>query len=78
MAIPETKYETYYDKKGNRIKPGDIIQHDDGEREYVYLGEEGELGINASNENFVGFDETKREIYPLFQFNMSEWTIVEK
>jgi hypothetical protein len=66
--------EKYFDKNGEEIKQGMTLVHDDGEREYVYPTKD-DLGFNASNENWIGFDELKREIYPLYQFNLKEWSI---
>jgi hypothetical protein len=68
----------YYDKNGKQIKAGMNIEHDDGDIEKVYKADDGDLGLNASNENFVGFSEFKRELYPLYQFNMKEWVIVNE
>ncbi len=72
----------YYDKNGKEIVKGMVLQHDDGDKELVYecINEYGELnlGFNASNENYVGFEGCNREIYPLHQFNLSEWKIVSE
>jgi hypothetical protein len=68
--------EKYYDKNGKEIKAGMKIRHDDGEVELVYASED-DLGLNASNENYAGFNPLRREIYPLYQFSMKEWEIVE-
>ncbi len=71
----------YYDKNNKLIEKGMILRHDDGDEELVYecINEYGDIGLgfNASNENWVGFDECNREIYPLHQFNLSEWEIVK-
>ena len=68
--------EKYYDKHGKEVKAGMTLQHEDGEKELVYQAED-DLGFNASNENYVGFNPLRRELYPLFQFDMSEWEIVQ-
>lgn len=68
--------EKYYDKHGKEIKAGMTLRHDDGDIELVYQAKD-DLGFNASNENWAGFDPYKRELYPLFQFDLSEWEIVE-
>lgn len=67
----------YEDKNGKEIKIGMIIRHDDGETEKVYETSAGGLGINASNENYIGFCEHFRELYPLDIFNLNEWEVVE-
>ena len=71
--------EKYYDKNNNLIKEGMTIRHDNGDEEYVYLSASGlDLGVNASNENHISFDEFNRQIYPLHQFDLSEWEIVDE
>lgn len=72
----------YFDKNGEEIKAGMTLKHDDGDTEYVYECEsqEGEkdLGFNASNENHLSFHELNRQYYPLHQFNLTEWEIVNE
>lgn len=67
----------YFDKNGNEILEGMKIKHDDGDIELVYKCDDGDLGVNASNENHAEFNELRRELYPLFQFSMKEWEICE-
>lgn len=70
--------ERYYDKNGREILAGMTIQHEDGDRELIYASaDENDLGMNASNEDHVSFTELNRKIYPLYQFNLKEWKIVE-
>lgn len=66
------------DKHGNKIEAGMTLRHVDGELEYVHETVEGDLGFNASNENHISFNELERKLYPLFQFDLAEWEIVEK
>lgn len=75
----------YRDKNGDLIKAGMVIKHDDGEEELIYsCGDNNEdLGVNASNEKWLEREygdakESFREFYPLYQFRLSEWTIVKK
>lgn len=68
--------EQYFDKNGKEIKEGMTIKHDDGDLEKVYASKD-DLGVNASNENHISFSEFNRQIYPLYQFNLKEWEIVE-
>lgn len=68
----------YYDKNGKEIKSGMRLRHDDGEISLVYTTDDGDLGFNASNENWIGFDPLKRELYPLYQFDLKEYEIVEE
>ena len=61
--------QEYFDKHGKEIKAGMTIKHDNGDIELVHLNfNEDDLGINAST----------FEIYPLYQFNLKEWEIVEE
>jgi hypothetical protein len=67
----------YYDKNGIRILPNMILEQEDGEQQKVYLSTDKDLGFNASNEEHIDFHELKRELYPLYQFNLKEWRIVK-
>lgn len=70
----------YHDKNGNEIKAGMTLKHDDGTTHFVYECEdengELDLGFNASNETWLEKYGAKREIYPLHQFTISEYVIV--
>jgi hypothetical protein len=68
----------YFDKHGKQIKAGMKIKHDNGDIDLVYLAKGGDLGLNASNENFAGFDPMYRELYPLSEFDMKEFEIVKE
>lgn len=72
--------EVYRDKNGKEIKAGMVIVHDDSKdvKELVYKSDNGGLGINASNENFKGFDPFYRELYNLENFVLSEWEIISE
>jgi len=70
--------ERYFDKHGEEIKEDMKLRHDDGTIELVYKSDDGDLGFNASNENWVGFDPNSRELYPLYQFPLSEYEIVKE
>jgi hypothetical protein len=68
----------YTDKHGVKIEAGMTLKHIDGDIEKVYLADNGDLGINASNEEWVGYvEEWNQKLYPLFQFDLREWEIVE-
>lgn len=71
--------EKYFDKHGKEIKDGMTLKHEDGDLEKVYLADSGDLGFNASNENHPNFiSGYKQELYPLYQFNLKEWEIVNE
>lgn len=70
----------YHDKNREEIKAGMHLRMEDGTIEKVYscYNDKGEadLGINASNEDYLrrqGLDvEINRECYPLYQFDLSK------
>lgn len=77
---------TYYDKNKQEIKEGMMLRHEEGEIEKVYswMSSDGiiDFGFNASNEAWLerqyGTDkEYFREFYPLTNFNLKEWEIIE-
>lgn len=68
----------YFDSNNEEIKEGMTVQHEDGDIEKVYKTNDDDLGFNASNENYRGFDPLFRELYPLYQFNTREYTIIDK
>lgn len=39
----------YFDKEGNELLDGDVVEYDDGHREAVFLSENGTLGTDATN-----------------------------
>lgn len=42
----------YFDKNGTELFAGDTIRYDDGTTEKLFLSEEGQLGIDATNPNW--------------------------
>jgi len=74
------KAKKYFDMNGLEIKENMYIAHiDEPEKhELVYKSNENDLGLNASNEKYVGFDPLFRELYPLCEFDMREWFVVQK
>lgn len=74
-------FRWYTDKNGRVVIPNDIICFDGGMTEKVYLAEgteeEYELGINASNEEFLKRNPWRqRELYPLYQYNRTEYEVI--
>lgn len=73
----------YEEKNGNEIREGMYLRFEDGSMERIYacqVGDEAELGINASNEAYMqlhGLGEFERELYPLSEFDLSEVEICE-
>lgn len=71
--------EMYKDKNGNVIEAGMTLRHDDGELQKVYECGNNDLGFNATNEEFMEiYSNMWRQCYPLHQFDLSEWEIVEE
>ena len=74
----------YYDKTGQRINPGDIIQCDEtGKSELVYLldaPDKGALGILATNPKYLArHPDCDLEYYPLSRNDTARhWLIVAK
>lgn len=69
--------QKYYDKNGEEIKAGYTIKHKDGDTEKVYACGDNNLGVNASNMNSPSWNGIQ-ECYPLTEFDLSEWEIVER
>ena len=63
----------YTDKNGNEIKEGMKILMEDGSVEEVFATQDQDgnpdLGINASNEDYLKIHNTDREYYPLSNFS---------
>lgn len=69
----------YYDMNKDRIYAGDTISISGGDPELVYDCGEDNLGVNASNENYLkAHPEAEREYYPLSNFDMNDILIIEK
>lgn len=62
---------TYYDKNGREIKDGMTMRHDDGDIEVVVATTDGD------GDEGLGFSCSKHEAYPLYEFNLDEWEIVD-
>ena len=74
------KYQ-YFDKNGIEITAGMTLRHDNGDEDKVYeCADEfgnGNLGFLASNPRFLeNHPEWAAEYYPLHQFVLSEWQVV--
>lgn len=67
----------YFDKNGKEIKAGMTLKHEDGSLELVYACGEDDLGFNASNLAWLKRTGQAQEFYPLYQFSLTEWEIVD-
>lgn len=63
---------TYKDKNGKEIKAGMTLRHDDGSTDVVCAT------TDSDGDEGLGFGCNAYEAYPLYQFNMQEWEIVEE
>ena len=73
---------TYHDKNGKEILAGMTIRHDNGETEMVYATVDAyyddDLGVMATNPEYAErYPDCDIEYYPLSEFNMAEWEVVE-
>lgn len=73
---------TYQDKHGKEILAGMTIRHENGETELVYATVDAygadDLGVMATNPAYAKLHPDRDiEYYPLSNFRMSEWEIVE-
>ena len=62
----------YKDKEGNVIHEGDIIEYPNGDQKEVYLTEDGELGIDATNPNWILTGRACPCEYGIYPFNDEE------
>ena len=66
----------YFDRNGTEIRAGVFLNMEDGSIEQVYACGEDNLGINASNEEYLrrqGLDsDYYREYYSLSEFDLSK------
>lgn len=71
----------YVDRNGKEIKSGMYLRHDDGTIDLVYdcvdSNGKDDLGFNASTERWIERTGV-REIYPLYQFDLKEFEIIEQ
>lgn len=63
---------TYKDKNGREIKAGMTLRHDGGDIDTVVAT------TDANGDEGLGIGCNAYEAYPLHQFNLSEWEIVEE
>lgn len=61
----------FYDKHGEEIKEGMTIQHIDGDKDTVYMADNGSLGLKANKGDII------TEVYPLTEFDLDEWEILK-
>lgn len=65
----------YFDRNGEELHEGDIIRYESGRWECLHLTEQGELGIDATNRDWIMSGrayECEYGIYPLTYDDVSE------
>ena len=65
----------YSDRDGIELFEGDIVEHENGKREGVYMTENGELGINATNPLWIEMGRAvacEYRVYPLNNADVAE------
>ncbi|XBX10763.1 hypothetical protein QMP26_41440 (plasmid) [Enterocloster clostridioformis] len=61
----------YHDKNGRKIEVGMTLRHNDGDTDTVIAT------TDADGDEGLGFSCSEFEAYPLHQFELSEWEIVQ-
>lgn len=62
------QYYRYFDKNGQELHDGDIVRYPSGRWECLYLTDGGELGVDATNRDWIASGracECEYGIYPL-------------
>lgn len=68
----------YYDKNGNPVNVGDFIRFDDGSIEQVFSCGDDDLGIMATNKDYLKYHPDARiEYYPMSQFDYDSFELVK-
>lgn len=86
VSMYDKPIHKYEDKNGRIVLPGDTLRFSDGSIEVVYLANgsnspkpEYDLGINASNEEFLAAHPNyARELYLLSNFRRSEFEVISR
>ncbi len=71
----------YYDKNNKLIREGDWLKHIDGDEEFVFETDNGDLGFDCTNYDFFegrGIEPTTMYISLLSDYDLSEWEIIKK
>ena len=81
MIKVENKKMRYFDRNGREITEGCMIRYLSGQVEKVYLTEDGELGIDATNPKWIERGRAvpcEYGIYPLNEDDTNEVEVVEE
>lgn len=68
----------YFDRDGMELFDGDFIEHENGQREELYMTENGELGTDATNPLWI---ETGRAVaceYGIYPLNYADVAEIKK
>lgn len=81
MIKMENKKIRYFDRNGREITEGCMIKYLSGRVEKVYLTEDGELGIDATNPKWIEWGRAvpcEYGIYPLNEDDTEEVEVMEE
>ena len=68
----------YKDRNGTTIKENMYLKHiPTGEKDLVYKCDSGDFGFCATNKKYKYNNSSYIEIYPLSEFFLNEWEVVE-
>lgn len=65
----------YFDRDGIELFEGDIVEHENGKREELYMTENGELGTDATNPSWIEMGRAvacEYGVYPLNNADVAE------
>ena len=69
--------QEYVDKHGNVIYDGDFVKYDNGDIKEVYLTEEGNLGVDATNPLWIESGRAVPCEYGIYPFESDDLLSVE-
>lgn len=67
----------YFDKNGNEILHGMLVEFDDGSKEIVYRTESGELGVDATNKTLIENGKAAPCEFGIYPFTVDDLKEVE-
>ena len=62
----------YFDKNGNELHDGDVVEYTSGRTEVLYLTNKGELGTDATNPEWIRTGRAEPGEYGLYPLTVAE------